>query len=736
LDDGSNFGLELHSCLSCNIDALIAFQSSKHDILHRKQAEICKRYGLSPNPYVVPGLEEADHHELTDLLEAFTELRKDLKKLQWYNRVNQEAIDRVYGKLRKYSSFIDRPYENHQAKWLDSQLASESQCLKDAERLDELVADIERVCSNAQSAADGTSLCLKSICDQQSPSLVYPTAAYRAIRGDQPSILAKALEWKAPRNSAPRSQLQPSLCALFDLSITCQARRCAGFLLSEELPNNDVVFDHNCLNRLITTTGRSTTTTDRDDPGSAAREVIDQSNREITTDLFLQILDQLGPKQKVVLEAQDALGRLPLHYAALYGLTAICQSILKSLQDCGQGSSAALDAILSADAEGYTPIQLAVGRGHTTVAELFLGVLEPSCQTVDESRGQHLRSVLGGLLFVVLRSQYDVLVQLFASSHIDINHQSTRGQTALYIAAQIGREDYMEMLLKSTPGRNASIDIAETAYGWTPLFVACVEGHLAVVKLLLKAGASQQIVDYKGWTAKEHAAFRGHLAVAERLELCRTEDPTNGPASVTFMTAKNATHQLRSDYSHVIVNLGVVQKGKQAEAVALDCYSSKEAPGPHTDTRFSIEVSAPGELGSSQLVQLPILNDMINEPYVFPVMDFRKAQLTFNIFCASAVSGRKGILVGSGTVLLESQKHCYGADRESLIREHTVPILKRATLDLMGTITFTYVIAKPCTKLNLPSTTQSCLNEVDSVQLVGHRGMFSFQVTDSAVELY
>jgi glycerophosphodiester phosphodiesterase len=715
---------------------LSAFHNSKLDIFHRKQVEICRRYGLSIHPYIVLGLGEADHHELIDLRDVSTELRRDLKKLQWYYRVNQEAIDRVYGKLRKCSKSTDRLHESHQAKWLSLQLAPETQSLKDAERLDELVAYIERVCSHAQSTTAGTSLYLKKICDQQSPSLVYPTAAYRAIKDDQPSILAQGLERKTLKNGAPCLQLQPFLYALFDFSITCQSQRCAGFLLSEELPNNDVVIDHSCLNHLITTTGRSTTTADRDCPGSAARELTDQSNGGTATGLFIQILDQLGPRQRVVLEAQDAFGRLPLHYAALYGLTAISQSILNSLQKCGQSSSAALDAILSVDSEGYTPIHLAVARGHTTIAKLFLAVVELNFQTGDDLRDQHLRGVLGDLLFIVLRYQYDDLVQLLVFSHIDINHQSTHGQTALYIAAQIGREDYVKMLLKSAPDQNASIDVAEAAYGWTPLFIACVEGHLAVVELLLHAGASQKTVDYKGWTAKEHAAFRGYLAVAGKLELCRTGECTRGPASAPFITAINATHHLRPDYSHVIVNLGILQKGKQVEAIALDCYSSKEAPGLHTDTRFSIEVSAQEEGGSSQRVQLPILNDMINEPYVFPIKDFSKAQLTFKIFCASAARGKTGILVGSGTVLLESQKYCYGADRESLIREYIVPIVKRSTLEFMGTVTFTSVIAKPFMNLNTPSMTQSRLKEADSVWLIGHRGMFSFQATDSAAELY
>jgi glycerophosphodiester phosphodiesterase len=95
----------------------------------------------------------------------------------------------------------------------------------------------------------------------------------------------------------------------------------------------------------------------------------------------------------------------------------------------------------------------------------------------------------------------------------------------------------------------------------------------------------------------------------------------------------------------------------------------------------------------------------------------------FNIFCATPANGRKGILVGSGTALLESHSCGFGAKCESLIRDHTVPILERETLNFMGTVTFTFVIAKPFMHLSTPSINYS-IKEADQVQLVGHRGTF------------
>jgi glycerophosphodiester phosphodiesterase len=167
-----------------------------------------------------------------------------------------------------------------------------------------------------------------------------------------------------------------------------------------------------------------------------------------------------------------------------------------------------------------------------------------------------------------------------------------------------------------------------------------------------------------------------------------------------------------------------MQKGKQVAAINLNCYSSDYVHGLPTDTRFSIEVSAPGGGGSSHLVQLPILDDMTNDPFIFSIKDTSEAKLVFRIFRATSAQEKKGILVGSGTALLESHQHWFGEKRESLVRERTVSILEKDTLDFMGTVTFTFVIAKPFVHSKTPPSTKFPIKDANTVQLVGHRGVF------------
>ncbi len=44
----------------------------------------------------------------------------------------------------------------------------------------------------------------------------------------------------------------------------------------------------------------------------------------------------------------------------------------------------------------------------------------------------------------------------------------------------------------------------------TPLIAAAMEGHIAIVKLLLDYGADTEIKDSEGWKAADHAAMAGN----------------------------------------------------------------------------------------------------------------------------------------------------------------------------------------------------------------------------------
>jgi ankyrin repeat protein len=87
------------------------------------------------------------------------------------------------------------------------------------------------------------------------------------------------------------------------------------------------------------------------------------------------------------------------------------------------------------------------------------------------------------------------------------------GWTPLIVAAREGQADIVESLL-STPG----MDVDEaTEVGDRALLLACLMGHLAVVKLLVAAGARVEAHASDNLGPLESASFGGHLEVVKYL---------------------------------------------------------------------------------------------------------------------------------------------------------------------------------------------------------------------------
>ncbi|KAI9750458.1 MAG: hypothetical protein M4579_006463 [Chaenotheca gracillima] len=487
------------------------------------------------------------------------------------------------------------------------------------------------------------------------------------------------------------------------------------------VPENTFM-DLDCLNYIARVTGRSCTRKSYGVNLDNSGEKADPSIEEAGTSLFLYMLEHLGPRSKDILQTKDIVGRLPLHYGAVYGLTTICQAILKTLQDQREGDVDVGKIILAADDEGLTPLHWSVIYGHTDLIRCFLTALDTFSQTLGDVQGQSLSATLSELFLVALKSQNDDMVHLLASSHINISHQSSSGETPLYVAARMGREDYVTSILKIASEQKVNIDIPETACGWTPLFIACVEGHLPVVELLLRAGSNETSSDYLGWTAKEHAAFRGHLPTADLLQNGTTSELTGGPAQTPGNTIMNPKYRLKPGCTHIVVNLGVMQAEKQIKPIDLKGLLP-EMRSAKTDTTLTLEISTLSTRNSAHLVRLPLLDDQVDNALVFPIEHSSEARLVFRLLRKSSISGNRGTPVGSGTALLQNDLNCFGAQRESLVREHSVPILEKETMDFLGTVTFTFVIARPFPHLNNSTSSVEFLEKSDSVQLVGHRGL-------------
>ena len=161
---------------------------------------------------------------------------------------------------------------------------------------------------------------------------------------------------------------------------------------------------------------------------------------------------------KAEVNARDAYGGTPLHYAAIGGRRDVAELLL--------AKGAEVDA---RDSQRQTPLHLAAAYGHKEVAELLLA----------------------------------------KGAEVDASKESY-GQTPLHYAAFAGSREVAELLL----AKGAEVNALD-ANGWTPLHYAAFTGHQAVVELLLANKAKSDARDGKGWTPLHYAAFTGHQAVAD-----------------------------------------------------------------------------------------------------------------------------------------------------------------------------------------------------------------------------
>jgi len=99
--------------------------------------------------------------------------------------------------------------------------------------------------------------------------------------------------------------------------------------------------------------------------------------------------------------------------------------------------------------------------------------------------------------------------------HLPINKRDVFGRTVLHIACKMGSTiENIAFLISQNP----EVDAKDSKFGQTPLSWAAGNGHEAVVKQLLDAGAEIDPEDALGRTPLSWAAVSGHEAVVKLLQ--------------------------------------------------------------------------------------------------------------------------------------------------------------------------------------------------------------------------
>lgn len=99
---------------------------------------------------------------------------------------------------------------------------------------------------------------------------------------------------------------------------------------------------------------------------------------------------------------------------------------------------------------------------------------------------------------IKLKDEHRVKMLLFAQ--VNPNEKNDEGFTPLYFAAQYLEPETLSMLID----KGAMVNLAST-YNLTPLMAAAAAGRADNVQVLLEYGADPNVLDYKNFTALDHA---------------------------------------------------------------------------------------------------------------------------------------------------------------------------------------------------------------------------------------
>ncbi|WEW60932.1 Glycerophosphocholine phosphodiesterase [Emydomyces testavorans] len=753
---------------------------------NKKFADCSRRLKLLEDRFGDPivSSQRPDAEDRHDLVTALLELRGQLRKLQWYGEVNRRGFVKITKKLDK-----KLPGAQAQMRYLSTKVdptpfatnARLTSCLK-------MINDWLLVLGDDKAVNDATStdasLPLKKVPSRQSLNLPESLlhAVDEALRKDDTHILLELLQTLKIAADEVGDNIYPKvLRSLLQRSIFIRSKACLVSLLGkiDNLEEEDDINKRNCIHRLVLSIGRLQANADGEQSNSVLTFPVDTSNyitpaappplvpqRPVTKEsnqatvlqrddssvsFFEYVLDNLRPHQRPALLAKDISGRTPLHFGAQYGFKVVCEVIIEHLQawdmfDVSEG----IDGVNWQDEEGWAPLHLSVVGGHLLTTRALLDAEKWSDKNEGKTAIRKHVSKSSAALALAIKANYVDIVQLLVDAGVDTNHRDEQGETALHVAARFGHEECAKILLDGSEDQKANTEVAENTYSWTPLFIACVDGNIKVVELLIEAGADLERVDSSGWTAKEHAALRGHIKIAKLLAeaISALDGGNESDASVPVALStspslqssladrksnangngqpaeaiKTFGHRYLTNESMILVSLGTMDMRKHIPAVNLDRIPMANAHLTQLDTALSIVVSASGAHGEAEIVDLPIHDNLSTEPIVFHSADATKTKIIFDL--VPTYSGSKDEILARGVALLSSIKPSIGSKRISLQGDSTIPIVAANTLNIIGSVTFNFLIITPFSHPKMSVTEdQTYWKTMASTMVIGHRGL-------------
>ena len=708
-------------------------------VVQQSGAALRAWYGIDRQYNIDVSLHQINREELRNLVRKSSAILGKFQDVFQYGDLNRHGFCRILHKIEHLSTKSSMTFK--EINLVEAHFFHQVQCLKDIDALRDFIMILWPWCVCDPPHEATVLLHLRK--HESAHAFAVPTGAMCcAILQNNCSDLQSILRRYSTESQRQSEELQGLFFDLLEYSVAHLAKSCVHALTSKIrwLAPIDPHGTGNLFHRLTEAIGLGSKAVinallHRDEPLPASGDTA------LTAELLSHIVHALPRNIRPALCQKDSFGRLPVHYAALYGLTDLCSTYLECMVDDQDALSQQFShPLVSHDTYGCTALQLSVYGGHHKVIQTLVGFAGHIAAFGDVDYSPRLNEAFGDALNAAIHRLSDPkrshIALCLVSGLQNVGPARANYQPPVYLAAQHGCGRILKEMLSRFPNSKKLLDSPEPLQGWTPLIVASVEGRLEAVKTLIQAGANLALCDSSGWTAKEHAAFRGRLDVAEwlvsqeegrQMRLVHVSASRAGKANCETSLHSMPLHQrslpVAGKETQIMLGLGPSNTRSKLQPVDLSPMLIYRNEGHCDDAGYGLQIQAAGANGPFAFTRLPILEDTVNDPWWFSTENIADVSFVFHLLRLSNQSHANGTLVASGVAVLKDLQRGFSTQHESLSRDYTVPLLHRGTLNLAGRLTFNFLAITPLPCPSIPPSAKSGFWERDaSTNVVGHRG--------------
>lgn len=237
-------------------------------------------------------------------------------------------------------------------------------------------------------------------------------------------------------------------------------------------------------------------------------------------------------------DRDEKLGRTPLMYACMRGHISTALTLLQLGAD-----------INLRDKKGNTALIMAIWHDHPQlVDQLLKQKIDPLPDLNIVSEEYHQRNAL---MLAALKGHDSLVTQIVLMPGVSLNHKDDLGNTALALAATKDQSAIATTLLE-----RVELNVPN-AIGSTPLIIAAEGGKHEMVEQMLKKDADHEVQNHDGHNALSKAILHGHDRVVQMLLDHDAKYRATTISSGNALHIACASEKTKPDLINILVKMGV-----------------------------------------------------------------------------------------------------------------------------------------------------------------------------------